>query len=129
MKAQVNLDLNDAALVESIDLADLACLKLLFHRLAVIRLNIGEKMGPANLLIVPENAKGVSILCEVVAVGPGWPHDTCPRCESRSYEPLTVNIGDKVLVTQNSGYDLRLKSTDFTVINEDEILAIVETKK
>ena len=108
------------------DSSEIEKFDLLFHRILLQRMDIGETMGTEGLIAIPEAAKGVSILCKVVVCGPGWPHDTCPTCEGRQYEPLCVRPGDVVIIAQQSGYDIRYKNTDCTIVTEEELLAVVE---
>ena len=120
------LNINDSMVISEPDSSEVADFDLLFHRILLQRMDVGETMGAEGLIQIPEAAKGVSILCKVVACGPGWPHATCPTCEGRQYEPLCVNPGDVVIISQHSGYDIRYKNTDCTIVTEEDLLAVVE---
>lgn len=123
------LNITDEMVLSTPDSSEIADFSLLYHRILLQRLDIGEKMGREELIYIPEKHKGVSILCKVVKTGPGWPHDTCPSCEGRVYAPVLVRPGDVVLISQHSGYGLRYKNTDCLIVSEEEILAIVEAQE
>ena len=65
-------------------------------------------------LIIPDNAKEKPQKGTVVAVGNG-----------KKDEPLTVKVGDTVLYSKYGGTDLKLDGTDYLMMRESDILAIV----
>jgi chaperonin GroES len=68
----------------------------------------------ASGIYIPETAKEKPQRGKVVAVGKGnKDHD------------MTVKIGDTVLYGKYSGTDLKLEGTDYLMMREDDILAIV----
>ena len=75
--------------------------------------------GPAETttasgLVIPDNAKEKPQKGTVVAVGNG-----------KVDEPLTVKVGDTVLYGKYGGTDLKLDGTDYLMMRESDILAII----
>ncbi|MDG1171991.1 MAG: co-chaperone GroES [Polaribacter sp.] len=68
----------------------------------------------ASGLIIPDNAKEKPQKGTVVAVGNG-----------KVDEPLTVKVGDTVLYGKYGGTDLKLDGTDYLIMRESDILAII----
>ena len=56
---------------------------------------------------------------EVVAVGPGG------LVEGKEIA-MYVNVGDKVIAGKYAGTEVKVDNTDYTVVRQSEILAIVE---
>jgi chaperonin GroES len=69
-------------------------------------------------IYIPDSAKEKPLEAEVVAVGPG------KRGENGEYQPLTVNVGDRVLVGKYAGTEVKIDDVEHIVLREDEILAI-----
>ncbi len=68
----------------------------------------------ASGIIIPDNAKEKPQKGTVVAIGAG-----------KKDEPLTVKVGDTVLYGKYSGTELKLEGTDYLMMRESDILAIV----
>lgn len=68
----------------------------------------------ASGLIIPDNAKEKPQKGTVVAIGTGTKD-----------EPLTVKVGDTVLYGKYAGTELKLEGTDYLMMRESDILAIV----
>ncbi|MGB1269386.1 MAG: co-chaperone GroES [Flavobacteriaceae bacterium] len=68
----------------------------------------------ASGLIIPDTAKEKPQKGTVVAVGNG-----------KKDEPLTVKIGDTVLYGKYGGTELKLEGTDYLMMRESDILAII----
>ncbi|MFP2997174.1 co-chaperone GroES [Spongiivirga sp. MCCC 1A20706] len=68
----------------------------------------------ASGLYIPDTAQEKQQKGKVVAVGPG-----------KKDEPLTVKPGDTVLYGKYSGSELKLDGTDYMIMREDDILAII----
>ena len=68
----------------------------------------------ASGIIIPDNAKEKSQKGTVVAVGKGTKD-----------EPTTVKVGDSVLYGKYAGTELKLEGTDYLIMRESDILAIV----
>ncbi len=58
-------------------------------------------------------------IAEVVAVGPGG---VVNGKEVKMY----INVGDKVIIDKYSGKQVKLDNVEYTIVRQDEILAIVE---
>ena len=65
-------------------------------------------------IIIPDSAKEKPQKGEVVAVGPG-----------KKDEPTTVKIGDTVLYGKYGGTEINIDGTDYLIMREADILAIV----
>jgi len=90
--------------------------KPLSDRILVRRLEDTEvKRGG---IIIPDTAKEKPQQGEVIAVGPG-------RFEDGKRVPLDVKKGDKVLMGKYSGSEVKIDGTDYIIIREDEVLAVV----
>lgn len=68
----------------------------------------------ASGIIIPDNAKEKPQKGTVVAVGPGTKD-----------EKMTVKVGDTVLYGKYAGTELKLDGTDYLMMRESDILAIV----
>jgi chaperonin GroES len=84
---------------------------------------IDEQEEVRGGIIIPDTAKEKPQEAEVVAVGPGKLDDDGNRL------PMNVKAGDRVLIGKYSGTDIKLGDEDHTILREDEILAIIQTKK
>jgi chaperonin GroES len=68
----------------------------------------------ASGLYIPDTAKEKPQKGKVVAVGPGTKD-----------EKVTVKIGDTVLYGKYAGTEIKLEGTDFLMMRESDILAII----
>jgi chaperonin GroES len=59
-------------------------------------------------------------IAEVMAIGPGKVTD------NGALAPMTVKVGDKVIASKYAGTAVKLDGTEYTLLSEDDILAIVE---
>jgi chaperonin GroES len=65
-------------------------------------------------IIIPDTAKEKPQKGTVVAVGPG-----------KKDEPMTVKVGDSVLYGKYAGTELTIDSTNYLIMRESDIVAIV----
>jgi len=65
-------------------------------------------------IIIPDTAKEKPQKGKVVAVGPG-----------KKDEPTTLSVGDTVLYGKYSGTEINIEGTDYLIMREADILAIV----
>jgi chaperonin GroES len=93
-------------------------LRPLYDRIVVKRLYAKETVRGG--IIIPDTAKEKPQEAEVVAVGEGKFDDNGKRIK------LDVKKGDKVLIGKYSGTDIKLDDQEYTILREDEVLAIVE---
>ncbi len=57
---------------------------------------------------------------EVVAIGPG------KMLENGNRSPMSVKVGDKVLLKKYGPDEVKIGSTDYLVAEENDIIAVVE---
>ena len=69
----------------------------------------------ASGIIIPDNAKEKPQKGTVAAVGKGTKD-----------EPITVKVGDTVLYGKYAGTELKLEGTDYLIMKESDILAIID---
>ena len=74
-----------------------------------------EEETTASGIILATATKEKSIVSEVVAVGPGTEE-----------HPMTVKVGDKVIVAKFAGQELKLDNEDYSIVKVADILAVVE---
>jgi chaperonin GroES len=75
---------------------------------------VAAETQTASGIYIPETAKEKPQKGKVVAVGGG----------NKDHE-MTVKVGDTVLYGKYSGTELKLEGTDYLMMREDDILAIV----
>ncbi len=93
----------------------------LHDRVVVKRLEAKEQMRGG--IIIPDTAKEKPQEAEVVAVGPGKVNDDGKRAA------MDVKAGDVVLIGKYSGSEIKIEDEEYTIVREDEILAVVEKGK
>ena len=74
-----------------------------------------EEETTASGIILATANKEKSIVSEVVSVGPGTEE-----------HPMTVKVGDKVVVGKYAGQELKLDGQDYSIVKVGDILAVVE---
>lgn len=70
-------------------------------------------------IVLPGTAKEKPQEAEVVAVGPGGVVDG-------KEVKMEVKVGDKVLFSKYSGNEVKVDGEEYTIIKQDDILAVVE---
>ncbi len=70
-------------------------------------------------IILAGSAKEKPQVAEVVAVGPGG------NVEGKEVT-MYVKVGDKVLTSKYSGTEVKLDGTEYTIVRQSDILAVVE---
>jgi chaperonin GroES len=90
----------------------------LHDRIVVKRVEANERT--ASGLFIPDTAKEKPQQAEVIAVGEGKYTDDGKRIK------LDVKKGDRVLIGKYSGTEIKLDDVEYTILREDEVLAIVE---
>jgi chaperonin GroES len=65
-------------------------------------------------IIIPDTAKEKPQRGTVLAIGTG-----------KKDEPLTVKVGDKVLYGKYSGTELNIDGTEYLIMRESDILAVI----
>jgi chaperonin GroES len=95
--------------------------KPLHDRVLVKRFEEGEVVKGG--IIIPDTAKEKPMEGEVVAVGPGKMQDDGKR------SPMDVKTGDRILFGKYSGTEIKIDDQDYTIMREEEILAVLESGK
>ena len=70
-------------------------------------------------IILTASAKEKPQIAEVLAVGPGATKDG-------TLVPMSVKVGDKVITSKYSGTEIKLDGTEYIIVSESDILAIVD---
>ena len=81
---------------------------------------VQEEQKTKGGIIIPDTAKEKPIEAKVVAVGKGAVDDNGKLRE------LTVKKGDRVLFGKYSGTEVKLEGTDYIIMRESDILAIID---
>ena len=92
-------------------------LKPLADRIVVERLEEEVKKGG---LIIPDTAKEKPQHGKIIAAGPGRYDDKGNRI------PMEVKKGDTILFGKYSGNEIKVGDTEYLIMREDDVLAIVE---
>jgi len=87
-------------------------IKPLADRVLILALDAETKT--ASGIYIPDSAKEKPQKGTVIAVGPGT-----------SKNPITVKIGDQVLYGKYSGTELNHEGTDYLMMKESDLMAIV----
>ena len=58
-------------------------------------------------------------IAEVIAVGPG-------KVEDGEKQEMYIKEGDKVIINKYSGTEVKYEGTEYTIVKQEDILAIVE---
>ena len=96
-------------------------MKPLHDRIIVRRIEEGEqKVGG---IIIPDSAKEKPQQGKVIAVGLGKVK------EDNSRQPLDVKEGDTILFGKYSGQEIKVDGEDYLIMREDEVLAVLDSKK
>ena len=90
----------------------------LHDRIVVKRLE--EDDAKIGALFVPDSAKEKPQKGEVVAVGKG------KHADDGKLIPLDVHSGYHILFGKYSGSDIKLEGTEYLIMREDEVLAVIE---
>lgn len=70
-------------------------------------------------IVLPGSAKEKPQEAEVVAIGPGAVVDG-------KTVPMEVKVGDKVLMSKYAGTEVKYNGTEYKILKQGDILAIVE---
>lgn len=85
----------------------------------VIKKLEAEKVTKGGI-VLPDSAKEKPQIAQVVAVGPGATNKDGSKVE------MEVKVGDKVIFSKYSGNEIKFEEEEYTILKQDEILAIVE---
>ncbi len=70
-------------------------------------------------IVIPDSATEKPIKGEVIAVGEG------KALDNGSVRAPKVKVGDQVLFGKYSGTEVKLDGTDYLVVKEDDIFAVI----
>ncbi len=70
-------------------------------------------------IVIPDNAKEKPQEADVIAVGEGKYSDEGKRIK------MDVKAGDKILIGKYSGTEIKLEDVEYTILREDEVLAVI----
>jgi chaperonin GroES len=93
-------------------------LRPLHDRILVER--IEEEEQKVGGIIIPDSAKEKPQQGKVIAVGAGKPDKDGKKT------PLDVKAGDKILFGKYSGQEIKIDGTEYLIMREDEVLAVIE---
>ena len=85
----------------------------------VVARRIAEKAQTSGGLLIPDTAKEKPLEAEVSAVGAGT------RQDDGTLRPLSVAIGDHVLIGKYAGAEVVLDGDDLIILGEDDLLAVL----
>ena len=92
-------------------------IKPLSNRVLLKEIKAEEKTQSG--IILPESAQEKKQEAEVIAAGSG-------KIVDGKKEEMTVKVADVVIYSKYSGDEIKLDGEEYTLIDEDKILAIVE---
>ena len=78
----------------------------------------GEETTKSGIILA-SNAQEKPQIAEVIEVGPGEKIDG-------KIEEMNVKKGDNVIISKFSGTEVKYEGTDYIIVKQDDILAIVE---
>jgi len=84
----------------------------------VLKMTKAEETTKSGI-ILSEGSKEKPQIAEVIEVGPGEKVDG-------KIEPVNVKKGDNVIVSKYSGTEVKYEGTEYIIVKQDDILAIVE---
>ena len=84
----------------------------------VIKMLESEETTKSGIILAP-NATEKPQIAEVVEVGPG-------REVDGKLEKMLVKKGDKVVVNKYAGTEVKYEGTDYIIVKQSDILAVVE---
>jgi chaperonin GroES len=89
------------------------------HDRVVVKRNLAAERTASGLYI-PDTAKEKPLQAEVIAVGEGKYDQNGKRIK------LDVKKGDTVFVNKYGGQEIKIDDVEYTIIREDEILAVLD---
>ena len=90
----------------------------LFDNVLIKPLDAEEKT--ASGILLPDSAKEKPQIGQVMAVGPGTVDD-----KGKSVK-MVVKVGQKVMYKKWGGNEVKINGTEWTIVEQKDILAIVE---
>ena len=84
----------------------------------LLKMKEGEETTKSGI-ILSSGSKEKPQVAEVIEVGPGL------KVEGK-YQAMQVKKGDDVIISQYAGTKIKYEGTEYIIVKQDEILAIVE---
>ena len=84
----------------------------------LIKMKEGEETTKSGI-ILSASAKEKPQIAEVIEVGPGG------NVDGNNVE-MYIKKGDKVIVSKYSGTEVKYEDTEYTIVKQEDVLAIVE---
>ena len=84
----------------------------------VVKMTEAEETTKSGIILAGA-AKEKPQMSEVVAVGPGG-------LVNGKEVVMTVKVGDRVIVGKYTGTEVKIDGTEYTIVSQSDILAIVE---
>lgn len=88
----------------------------------LVKLMEEEDKSPGGI-ILPDTAKEKPQEGKVLAVGKGR------LLEDGTVRPLEIKVGDTVLFAKYSGTEVNHEEKEFTILREDDVLAVLKEKR
>lgn len=85
----------------------------------VIKFDEAEEKSKGGLILTA-SAQEKPQVAEVIAIGPGKITD------NGAIAPMTVKVGQRVIASKYAGTVVKMDGTEYTILSEDDVLAIVE---
>ena len=85
----------------------------------VVLKQVEAEETPASWIVLPGQAQEKPQQAEVVAVGPGGVVDG-------KEVKMEVAVGDKVIYSKYSGTEVKMDGTEYIIVKQNDILAIVK---
>lgn len=92
-------------------------LKPLFDKVVLKQVEAEETTKTG--IILPGSAQEKPQMSEVVAVGPGGLVDG-------NEVKMTLKVGDKVITGKYSGTEVKIDGTEYTIVSQSDVLAVIE---
>ncbi len=86
----------------------------------VVLKNLEAEQTTKGGIILTNSAKEKPEIAEIIAVGEG------EKTEDGKVIPMSVKVGDKVIISKYTGTNVKLDGEDYIIVSEKDILAIVE---
>lgn len=86
----------------------------------VVLKNVEAEETTKSGIILTASAKEKPQIAEVIAVGTGEVNN------EGKLIPMTVKVGDKVIISKYSGTEVKLDGEEYVIVKENDILAIVD---
>ena len=84
----------------------------------LIKMKEGEETTKSGIILA-SNAQEKPQIAEIIEVGPG-------KMVDGKLETMTVKKGDNVIVSKYSGTEVKYEGTEYIIVKQDDILAVVE---